>query len=503
MDEKLNQQNLIDYLIEKNGLRPETADRFVQEFFLLIEKGLQRDGVVKIKGLGTFKLVSVDSRESINVNTGERFVIEGHTKVSFTPDNNVRDTINKPFAHFETVVLNDDALNDETPTFDEDSSGDDDEFVSGIEVISLSKQEELLSSEDEDNSADRPVVFSISNLEEQEEEVNTDSEDDDYNIEADDTSEEVKEPVINENVFTDEVVLSFLRDKKDEDGNIQPLSEILAALRKPAPEPKPTIFDQKIYFKRKRKENTLPPPPIPEPEQNPILPPKVEPRSNTFLIVAIIALLFICGGVVFYLYNPDFIDDLFKKNPNDAPIAQVIPSETPQTGDDSDSSTGIEGDTNVEEDDTIEEITFDDPVAERRINSRPPVATSPQQGNSTISRPREDNTTSNINNNRNTERNPNTTNRPRSQKRIIEKPNLTEYQIMNDNSPVNPDYNSYEIIGSMGTHRLKSGETLTRVSLRFYGTKNLWPYIARYNSIPDPSRLSVGMTLRIPQLQEK
>ena len=72
----------------------------------MIEQALENEKTVKIKGLGTFKLVDVDSRESVNVNTGERFQIKGHTKVSFTPDTNLRDTINKPFAHFETVVLN-------------------------------------------------------------------------------------------------------------------------------------------------------------------------------------------------------------------------------------------------------------------------------------------------------------------------------------------------------------------------------------------------------------
>ena len=74
--------------------------------FSLDRTSLENEKTVKIKGLGTFKLVDVDSRESVNVNTGERFQIKGHTKVSFTPDTNLRDTINKPFAHFETVVLN-------------------------------------------------------------------------------------------------------------------------------------------------------------------------------------------------------------------------------------------------------------------------------------------------------------------------------------------------------------------------------------------------------------
>ena len=94
---------LIAAVAEKANLTKKDAEVFVKEFFLLIEQALENEKTVKIKGLGTFKLIDVDSRESVNVNTGERFQIKGHTKVSFSPDANLRDTINKPFAHFETV----------------------------------------------------------------------------------------------------------------------------------------------------------------------------------------------------------------------------------------------------------------------------------------------------------------------------------------------------------------------------------------------------------------
>ncbi len=105
MSDRLNTQDLIDLLINRQGFEKKDAENFIKEFFLLIEEGLQKDKVVKIKGLGTFKLVDVESRESVNVNTGERFEIQEHTKISFTPEATLRDIINKPFAHFETVIL--------------------------------------------------------------------------------------------------------------------------------------------------------------------------------------------------------------------------------------------------------------------------------------------------------------------------------------------------------------------------------------------------------------
>ena len=114
MNEKLNIQNLIEMLAEKHGMDKTDAESFVKEFFQLIEESLESDKYVKIKGLGTFKLIDVDSRESVNINTGERFEIQGHTKVSFTPEPTLKDLINKPFSHFETVVLNDETVLEDT-----------------------------------------------------------------------------------------------------------------------------------------------------------------------------------------------------------------------------------------------------------------------------------------------------------------------------------------------------------------------------------------------------
>lgn len=118
MNERLTIQDLTDLLAAKHSMTKKDAEAFVKEFFLLIEQALENEKTVKIKGLGTFKLIDVDSRESVNVNTGERFQIKGHTKVSFSPDANLRDTINKPFAHFETVVLNENTILEDTPIED-------------------------------------------------------------------------------------------------------------------------------------------------------------------------------------------------------------------------------------------------------------------------------------------------------------------------------------------------------------------------------------------------
>ena len=107
MEKKYTLQDLSALLAERESLSPEQAEDFVRTFFELTEEGLLKDSFVKVTGFGTFKLVEVSERESVNINTGERFQISGHNKISFTPDGTLRELVNRPFAHFTTVTLND------------------------------------------------------------------------------------------------------------------------------------------------------------------------------------------------------------------------------------------------------------------------------------------------------------------------------------------------------------------------------------------------------------
>lgn len=93
-------------LIEKFGLQKKKSDEVVTNFIDIINEGLREERLVKIKGLGTFKMMSINARESVDVNTGERILLEGREKISFTPDATIKELVNKPFAQFETVMLN-------------------------------------------------------------------------------------------------------------------------------------------------------------------------------------------------------------------------------------------------------------------------------------------------------------------------------------------------------------------------------------------------------------
>ena len=171
MNEKLNIQNLTDELAENYNINRKDAEVFIKEFFSVIEEGLEKDKYVKIKGFGTFKLIEVDSRESVNVNTGERFEIQGHSKVTFTPDSNIKEAVNKPFSPFQTVVLAEgvnvdapeenliDALSDDIP--DEESVAEESVAEEPTPVIEESVAVERTPVVEESAVEDQPAKVEI------------------------------------------------------------------------------------------------------------------------------------------------------------------------------------------------------------------------------------------------------------------------------------------------------------------------------------------------------
>jgi nucleoid DNA-binding protein len=122
---KISLQDLASVLVERWHLGKKEASMFVNEMFFVIQKSLDEDKIVKVKGLGTFKIIDVDDRESVDVNTGDRVLIEGHGKITFTPDALMKELVNKPFSQFETVVLNEGVdFNDATANQPEETTGD-------------------------------------------------------------------------------------------------------------------------------------------------------------------------------------------------------------------------------------------------------------------------------------------------------------------------------------------------------------------------------------------
>lgn len=135
MNNRLSIQDLALILSEQTGKSTEEALRFLQEFIAVVSEGVYNDKLVKVKGLGTFKIIRVEERASVSVNSGERFVIPSHYKFTFTPDKELKELVNKPFSLFDTVELN-----EEVDFSDVDVSAE----TSGAEEAADDSSEEIL-----------------------------------------------------------------------------------------------------------------------------------------------------------------------------------------------------------------------------------------------------------------------------------------------------------------------------------------------------------------------
>ena len=208
-------QLITSALAKQHNLSADDAAAFVDAFFDIISSELKNGNQVKIKGLGTFKVQAVKPRESVNVNTGERVLIEGHDKISFTPDTVMKELVNKPFSQFETVVINDGVDTEELERIPAEDSSD--EVKSDLDDNATTKntsEEKLLVEEERTEVEDT-----------KEETNNSSSVKGGAEIEAEDNLNEknlpidiIEEPTTEENeaIFDSEEKPSNLEEKKEE-----------------------------------------------------------------------------------------------------------------------------------------------------------------------------------------------------------------------------------------------------------------------------------------------
>ncbi len=201
---KLTIQEIAKILVEKNKLTVKEANQFAALVFEVIQEGLDTEGQVKVKGLGTFKKIQVEARESVSVRTGERVMIDSHAKITFTPDALMKELVNKPFSQFETVILNDgvefEDLADDL-TEEELSELDSMENTEEEATQQVSKEQEVVSEETVATSAEttntsaetetvvRPLMDIVDNTIEQEDEKPETEEEDDEDGENEEEEE--------------------------------------------------------------------------------------------------------------------------------------------------------------------------------------------------------------------------------------------------------------------------------------------------------------------------
>jgi nucleoid DNA-binding protein/nucleoid-associated protein YgaU len=385
-------QDLVELLSEKNDMTKKNADAFLRCMFDLIEEALTNEKYVKIKGLGTFKLTEVDSRESMNVNTGERIEIQGHTKISFTPDTTMKELINKPFSHFETVILNDGVELEDTP-FDIEPKVEEmaDEMVEKIIEEPQVEVEPVVEVKVE--VVEEPVVSPIVDEPIPVEEVSESVEEEPKEIEAVvDEEPEVSEPVdIEEKPVEVEEKVEPIEEEISEEVSI-PEEKV---------EEKPEIF-------------------VPEA-------PRSENKTTFKVLIGIIVvlLLIILFGVYWIFFRQEKVDTNWEYTAPVKETASVV---------------------QVEEQQAVKENTL-----------------------------------------------------------LVNKDTMVVQPVQEEQTMVLPEDVVYEITGTITTLTLEPGQTLVKLALKYYGSKNFWPYIVQHNPdvIKDANRVPKGATIKIPKLEPK
>ena len=392
MNEKITLQDLVELLSEKNDMTKKNADAFLRCMFDLIEEALTNEKYVKIKGLGTFKLTEVDSRESMNVNTGERIEIQGHTKISFTPDTTMKELINKPFSHFETVILNDGVELEDTP-FDIEPKVEEmaDEMVEKIIEEPQVEVEPVV--EDKVEVAEEPVVSPVVDEPIPVEEVSESVEEEPKEIEAVvDEEPEVSEPV-------------DIEEKPVEvEEKVEPVEEEISE--------EVSISEEKVEVK----------PEIFVPEA-----PRAENKTTFKVLIGIIVvlLLIILFGVYWIFFRQEKVDTNWEYTAPVKETASVV---------------------QVEEQQAVKEDTL-----------------------------------------------------------LVSEDTMVVQPVQEEQTMVLPEDVVYEITGTITTLTLEPGQTLVKLALKYYGSKNFWPYIVQHNPdvIKDADRVPKGATIKIPKLEPK
>lgn len=478
MNEKISFQDIAEAISEKNGVTKKLSEDFLRELVAVIEMALQKDGVAKIKGLGTFKLLLVEERKSVNVQTGSEIVIPAHHKVSFAPEKGLKEAVNKPFAHLETYVLR-----DEGPVDPEPVDGEDDELTEIPDSSDAESESRLADRPDDAVPAEEPAVTE----EEQQGEADTES--------AEPRMEQTEEPVAPvgagaeaaesaddaETAEKNEAAELISKDKIDEADNANASAD---DDERDNEEPDAEPESVEAVPEHKVADNVASVSENDETEE----PEEQKNKTLGYIILAFVVLCIFAITVIWYtdrsffkkICNPDY--NPIEVGSDKAPVINVKPAEesAPAVVADSleaDSASAEKSavlDTSaVSADSTaLEQQPAEEPLAEESANAADDEETAPP-----------------------------------AKETVAEKP------IVKYDSNFKPDFIDYMkakhpdvSLETKGTKKVKvaKGQRLTTIALDNYGDKNYWVYIYLYNHkiIKNPNSVNVGMKLLVPKLDK-
>lgn len=476
MNAKLNQKQLSEIFYQINGKSRQKSELFVKSFFEIIEEELLKGEQVKVKGLGVFKTVKVEARESVNVNTGERIKIDGYVKISFTPDAALKETINKPFAAFETMVLSDFQAEMISKSLEE-TVGDqveDQDLEDGVSVPEVAEEEVIEVQETEESVAElehetEAVEEPIAEPEaEHEPEPEQEPESETEEVVEQETEVVEEEPVIEEEQVEAEIEPEVVAESAEEQEMVkEPEAEVV---EEPIVEPEPVVEQEPIAEPESVEETTA------KIEGEEVENKQIKGKKKHIglravivlasVILALLLLVYMLWPVIFRQY----IKHQYKTSRNEVVTEQVSIQEPVI----SEQQNVLEGsaDNSTE---TLVETTVAALAPAKPVSAvseiKPVVETKPAAASNTIVK--------------------------QSIKLVAEDENRDLADITAD------DTDNYEIVGLLAEHTLKKDEILTILSQKYYGTKKLWPYIAKYNNFDDFNKLRPGMKILIPKLENK
>lgn len=495
MSDKLNHSDLSALLAKETKISGAKAELFTKSMFELIIEGLEQDGIVKINGLGTFKITDVADRSSVNVNTGEKIEIKGHKKITFLPADTLKESVNQPFAMFEPVEVDENYKDEDDSTeavVTEDAVEELTDAVETVEEASVAAEivEEVPAVEEieeempaEESGVKEPVAV-VDILPEEYAPANSDTQEPitDNGIEeevaieeesADDEPEQAQTEK-EEIVLEENSVVSVVEEPVEEVGeaivvdNVEPESEETVKGNNGI-EPVEEASDKENEAETETVETKV---------QERYGYDELEEEHGWFRRNYIKLLLFVMLAVVVYLIYIFLID---KKNNNiyeETPqiYVQQTAVESEPVDETATPLVPLQESTPVEEINTEEATTSPVPLQESV-----PVEGNKVEENSTPLVPLQESTT-------------------------VEGGCVSivaELAARSDKSITDADTTMYNITGKMTVHKVTANDRLAKIANDYYGSRKLWPYIAKYNNLQKPYGLSVGMELVIPELQPK
>ena len=460
MDAKLNHSEISALLAKESNISAAKAELYTKAFFDLIIEGLEQDGVVKVNGLGTFKITEVASRGSVNVNTGEKIEIKGHGKLTFIPAETLKEVVNQPFAMFEPVEVDEnyqpeeveDNENEETPV---------------VEVEAEPAAPSVPVSEIEEEEPAMPVVEHRTFVEIEEEVPAMPVEEQHTKIEIEEEVPFVEEapaaPVVSQPVVAEveePVVEEPVVDVVEEAPAVKE-EEPVAAVVEEAPvakEEEPVAETVAPVVRNERPSEPVmvkvPPKKKPVVEETPK---RKKSRWSVYLVAVMVV------AVALILVNRMDVSDTVAVEDDKK---SVQPAMTEQKTKDIVATAPVVKDT-VAETKVVAEKEVAMVVAEPEKTAVDAVKVAK--------------------------------NRDGKYRFVM----VDELAARDLRSITVADTTHYVFDGDLARHTLAKRETLARIAYKYYGDKKLWPYIVKYNKIANPKGLKPGRRLRIPRLFPK